>query len=307
VLVFNAAVFKPGDVPGFEKYNNAFAFMVQLVHPNLKSFVVHVRPHPQGSLGKEGECYSLYLAQILQRAHVQILTFATDGDRGHPAYQQALFSNYREVLEDGLQSICDHCFQAQADPIGGAARTIWWVADPFHCFKCQRCRLQGNLSLCPGEPVLNAALLNASLNLRQCLTDLRGASKMNDVFAIILFSVEDLLTLAMEEHLNVYGAYDLMPFVLWYAVISIEDLGRDLRFTLLAVAFHIFRNWLRITVEQTRGKNRNPKLPGAKFFAEVIDLIRDLNLIIFLSHTVRDYNELSLNHMRTHSVENLFG
>jgi hypothetical protein len=40
---------------------------------------------------------------------------------------------------------------------------------------------------------------------------------------------------------------------------------------------------------------------------EVIDLIRDLNSIIFLSHTVRDYSELSLNRIGTQPVENLFG
>jgi hypothetical protein len=42
----------------------------------------------------------------------------------------------------------------------------------------------------------------------------------------------------------------------------------------LAVAFYIFRNWLGIALEQTRGKIRNLKLPGAKFFVEVIELIR---------------------------------
>jgi hypothetical protein len=98
-----------------------------------------------------------------------------------------------------------------------------------------------------------------------------------------------------------------MPFVFWHAAISIEDLGRDLRLALLAVAFHIFRNWLRITLEQTRREIQNPKLPGAKFFVEVSYLIRYLNLIIFLSHTVRDYSELSLNRIGTHPVENLFG
>jgi hypothetical protein len=202
-LVFDAAVFKPSDVTGFGKCNHAFVFMVQPEYPNFKNFVVYVRPHPQGSLGKEDECYFLHLAQILQRSHIQILTFATDGDRGHLAYQQAVFSNYRKVLDNDLESICEHCFQAQADPIGGAVRTIWWVVDPLHCFKCQRCRLQGNLSLCPGGPVLDVALLNATLNLRHCLTDLRGANKMNDIFAIRLFSVDNLLTLVMKEHLNV--------------------------------------------------------------------------------------------------------
>jgi hypothetical protein len=48
-------------------------------------------------------------------------------------------------------------------------------------------------------------------------------------------------------------------------------------------------------------------LPGAKFFVEVIDLIRYLNLIIFLSRTVRDYSESSLNRTGRHPVENLFG
>jgi hypothetical protein len=40
---------------------------------------------------------------------------------------------------------------------------------------------------------------------------------------------------------------------------------------------------------------------------EVVDLIRCLNSIIFLSHTVRDYSELNLNRIETHPVENLFG
>jgi hypothetical protein len=77
---------------------------------------------------------------------------------------------------------------------------------------------------------------------------------MNDIFAIRLFSVENLLALVMEEHLHVYAAYYFMSFFLWYAAISTEDLGRDLQFALLAVAFHIFRNWRRIALEQTRGR-----------------------------------------------------
>jgi hypothetical protein len=112
----------------------------------------------------------------------------------------------------------------------------------LHCFKCQRCRLQGNLSLYPGGPVLNAALSNACLNLRHCLTDLRGANKINTIFTTRLFSVENLLTFVMQDDLNVYGADYLMPFVLWYAAISIKNLGRDLRFALLTVAFRIFQN-----------------------------------------------------------------
>jgi hypothetical protein len=61
------------------------------------------------------------------------------------------------------------------------------------------------------------------------------------------------LTLVIEEHPNVYGAYYLIPFVLWYAATSVEDLGRDLLLALV-MAFHIFRNWFRIALEQTRGK-----------------------------------------------------
>jgi hypothetical protein len=44
-------------------------------------------------------------------------------------------------------------------------------------------------------PVINAASINATLDLRQSLTNLTGAAKMHDVFTVQVFSLENLLAL----------------------------------------------------------------------------------------------------------------
>jgi hypothetical protein len=103
---------------------------------------------------------------------------------------------------------------------------------------------------------------------------------MNAIFAIRLFSVKNLPILANEVRLNVDGMYYPMSYVLWYATISVDDFDRSQRLVLLAMTFYILQSWLRIVFWQTYGKLQNVKLPGAKYFAELVDVIRYSNSVI---------------------------
>jgi hypothetical protein len=139
--------------------------------------------------------------------------------------------------------------------------------------------------------------LNTTLRLREPLKDLSRGGKRNDIFAVQLFTVENMLQLLRAG--DVDGGYDLTPFVTWYAAISTPDLHGSLRIDLLTISFTVFRDWFRIAHTE-----RNSIRCG-KFFTERVDLVRYLNTILFLRLALENFPEIALNQLGTHPVENL--
>jgi hypothetical protein len=300
ILAGDAASFVPQKLREYEYRDSSahvHAFMVLPINPVLRSFVVHVLPHPNGSLSDRGEELYRSIVDILLELRVQIISIATDGDRGFCPYQASLFPKYEDLILGGwdIVACCAAAFEHETDK----TPQIWWIADCLHALKCQRCRLSNNLALSPTMPPINAASLNATLHLRYSLRNLGGAAKMNDIFAVQLFSVDNLIALLAKG--DVYGAYYLTPFVMWYAAISISELDVSLRFDLLAISFVVLRDWFR------QGFTEAGRIPDGKFFTEKIDLIRYLNTILFLHEALGSFPEIALNRIGTHPVENLFG
>jgi hypothetical protein len=299
ILAGDAAVFTPEVVANYPYHrpsNNVHLFMVLPLNPTFRSFVVHILPHPTGSLGQAGQdCYQK-IAASLSESGVQIISFASDGDRGHCPYQMALLAHYEALLwgGDDIVTCCATVFERDAPRI-----PIWWIADCLHALKCQRCRLANNLTLTAMMPVINAASVNAILHLRQSLTNLTGAAKMSDIFAVQVFSLENLSQLFRSG--CIAAGYYLAPFVMWYASISISSLHPSLRLDLLSISFTVFRDWF---IRMNRG-TRIP--PNSKFFTEKIDLVRYLNTILFLHQAIETFPEIALNRIGTHPVENIFG
>jgi hypothetical protein len=83
------------------------------------------------------------------------------------------------------------------------------------------------------ESMLNATLLIVSPNRQHALSDGHRTSQMNDICAIRSFAIEILLVLATKENLKIHGTCYLIPLVLWYVAISIDDMGQDLSLVLL--------------------------------------------------------------------------
>jgi hypothetical protein len=125
-------------------------------------------------------------------------------------------------------------------------------------------------------------------------------SKMNDVLAVEVFTFNNLSRL-LDDH-KFLEAYYLFPFVCWYAVISIEGLSWETRLNLLRCAFCVFVDWYKRSAQLKR-----EFLKDKKFFAEIPDIPRYLNTILFLSQVTRQKKPIAYNRIGTHPVENLFG
>jgi hypothetical protein len=224
--------------------------------------------------------------------NVNVMTYASDGDRGNLLAQKKIFELYRERLGDELEDICNHVFPTTEGP--------WWIADTLHVLKCQRSRLEQDLFLDPDLHYINAETMNESLGLEAPLKNFQRLSKMNDVLAVEVFTFGNLSVLLYENQF--LEAYYLFPFVCWYAVISIQGLTWETRLNLLKCAFYVFADWYE----------RSPRLPREflkenKFFVEIPDIPRYLNTIVFLFQVTRQEKPIAYNRIGTHPVENLFG
>jgi hypothetical protein len=291
ILGCDAANFSPTRLPT-GPVNHAYLFHVMPIRPDLVSLTARLMPHPSNSLGVTGKKFYDDICDILRQSNINILSYASDGDRGNLTDQGTLFEMYeKDVVGDKeISEICDKMF-----PIGHRA---WWVADVLHVLKCQRCRLNEDLYFAPNGEAINAETLNRVLKLRHSLSNLTGIAKMNDVLAVQLFTFENLMKLIDAGELN--GAYYLAPFVFWYGAISITNLSFELRLGMLRASFELFRNWYK---SYKRSKSH---LEG-RFFALENDLKRYMNTVLFLFHLTRARQPIAFNHIGTHPIENLFG
>jgi hypothetical protein len=130
----------------------------------MRSFLVHILPHPSGSLEESAAGLYRKIVDILSVSKVQIISIATDGEREYWPYQSQLIEKYRDLLlgKQEIVSCCAAAFQHETDEIS----LIWWIADCLHALKCQRCRLANDLALHSTMPSINAASLKATLRLR---------------------------------------------------------------------------------------------------------------------------------------------
>jgi hypothetical protein len=96
-------------------------------------------------------------------------------------------------------------------------------------------------SYAPPQASTVATSWNLTPNLKHSLTDWSDTSKMHDIFAVQLFSVDNLVTLCTtnESELNASEMEYMTPFVLWYAAVAIGDLTQEFRLTLLESAFRV--------------------------------------------------------------------
>jgi hypothetical protein len=293
VMGVDAASFAPTklEVDGpYAKY--CFLFLVMPIDPRLSSFTVHVLPHESGSLGKNGvDIYRATSAELLRQG-IRVLTYATDGDRANISEQKKLFTLYRERLHEPIEAICADVLESREEP--------FWIADTLHVLKCQRTRLEKELYLSQYTPSVNATKLNESLHLNMLLTNFQGISKMNDVLAVEVFSIDNLMILMTDG--KFLEAYYVLPFACWYTAISVRGLTWETRLNLLRIAFIVLAEWYHQYLQLPSEFVRNQK-----FFVEIQDLPRYLNTIIFLFHLTAKEQPIAYNRIGTHPIENLFG
>jgi hypothetical protein len=104
----------------------------------------------------------------------------------------------------------------------------------------------------------------------------------------------------------------MTAFTLWYCAIAVGHLSRESRLDLLRIVYWIFTNLTLVRISavvgflfrlQVFGIDEKPSV----FFVEIRDLVGSLNTIVFVSRVIREYDDVTLNRLGTHPVENLFG
>jgi regulator of replication initiation timing len=311
VLAFDAAVFKE-TIINENDCTNCIAFQILPIDPNISPLVIQLLPRPSGSLGENcpnNECKQII--EILSNCNVNVISVATDGDRSYLGYQTGLFPRYSALIcEHEVKSgACLDRISSQLFRSNVPNQCFWWISDILHVLKCQRCRLKDELFIKIGVS-FDSNSLKEVLMLKASLTKFKGATKMNDIYAVKLFSVESLVKLVSAG--RIAEADYLMPFVLWYAVVAISDLSRPTRLSLLSIVFRIFVKWslsridfygqtIRNRVKWTKGEKK------IKFAVIESDLVRYMNSVVFLYAVIKNYESVSLNRIGTHPLENYFG
>jgi hypothetical protein len=138
---------------------------------------------------------------------------------------------------------------------------------------------------------------------------------MNDIWAIELFSIENLIKLLECPEKSQDEIEYMAAFTLWYASIGIDGLTRHVRLSLLKISFLLLARWIRLyQTEQQMKRKKHLSLPNRqkwkpspyKFPVVLSDGMRYLNSIPFLYWIIRDYEDAALNRIGTHSVEHFF-
>jgi hypothetical protein len=293
VMGVDAASFAPTrlEIDGpYVKY--CFLFLIMPIDPTLSNFTVHLLPQESESLGQNDVDLYRELCAELIKGRIHVLTYATDGDRGNITEQKNLFLSYRDKLNQPIEAICADVFGDRDEP--------FWIADTLHVLKCQRTRLDKELYLSEEIPFINATKLNETLHLNVALTNFKGISKMNDVLAVEVFSMDNLMILLSEG--KFVESYYVLPFACWYTALSVRGLTWETRLNLFRISFVVFADWYHRYMQLPR-----EFLQSRKFFVEIQDLPRYLNTILFLFHLTGQERPIAFNRIGTHSIENLFG
>jgi hypothetical protein len=293
--------------------------MILPIAPSIPHLVIHLIKRDSGTLGvNEAPVVCRQVMKWLAKCSINVVSVASDGDRSYLRHQNEIFLRYSMMLGGSLDEICDYCRGSSFFcPDISPQSKFWWIGDLLHILKCQRCRLQNDLYLMPGE-VFNCVTLNKKLHLRHSLTDFKGVNKMNDVYAVELFSVKNLIILLQEKDCNLREIEYMTPFVLWYYAVSVTDLSRDTRLSLLKLVFRIFKKWSMQRFDENgvvkrmyvaKDEENTDSKTGRKkvFLAENQDLMRYLNTVILLYFVIKNCENVALNRIGTHPVENYFG
>jgi hypothetical protein len=118
---------------------------------------------------------------------------------------------------------------------------LLWTCDKLHCLKYQRSRLASNVGLAADSIITNALIMNSNPHVKFSLIDLRAFDKMNDVYAVDLFTFQNVNSLLNNE--DCANARYFLPFTCWCSAISIPGPSTQMRLALLEIAFVTLRDW----------------------------------------------------------------
>ncbi len=289
------------DQQGMVLYNNFFAFLLLPLQKQYPILLLHVSPSTDGHM-HEYEFEKLHaLRDAAAEVGLRICFAATDGETGTNQMhteQVDRFLGHADVPVEEVTSVIDN-------------NEIWFVSDIFHILKNARSRLINHpIAVNPldDEQLITAEDIEWRLHLGKALTDCNSESKMNDMFPMQLFRIQNAVSELDSD--NYHSGLYILCYALVLQSFCNEDLRTDERLMIIDLTFWLFYQ-LRLTIDQKLAPGVNQKWRnGAKAvtFADRQTFARILNTLLALRQQVAIYPDgFSTKRLSSHDCENLFG
>lgn len=290
-----------------EDHHNAMFIMYLMPHDNrFNNHAVHVIGYKHGSANEEVREQMKYVLQKLNE-RIDVPIVVTDGDHGYKHEQDKFFEHwYRKTgrsFDDFVNSI-----ETYDEPI--------YITDMIHFGKNRRTQLLNSIfTVSPSDPnaVPNLEEMKKTLNLGDTLFDTTDLGKMQDNYAIALFSMGVLKTLYQNWDFN--EAFYLLPVTLWFEAVRNEHLNRESRLQMLRISFKIFKKMidriksddLAAGVGNYDSLSRRKNIIDTKFGMPLEAIQRAASSVLVYYHELLQNENLNFSRLSTMSEEHFNG
>lgn len=278
--------------------SDAFVFQFHPINPELRSFIVHIKPATQGKATNEEVETLNKLSCLLRESGVNFLGYAMDGDTTYRKLHDLFYDEYNSLIRQnsGFTNFSKI-----------ASRLM--VSDPLHILKRARYRLLSSdvhVGLTNSSEVIDIERLQGLLNLPSKVFSNQRFTKMHDDLPISLFSFESLerLTACAPTYVSYF-----LPFCLLNIGLSEERLSLEERVNLFEVSFYysfVYREVVKNT-PSLLPEHKSVRSTHVRLFPDSLMLELSNTLASILS-IIYSYNgTIHLNRIGTNPLEHTFG
>jgi hypothetical protein len=286
-----------------ERCDTRYLFVVNLqpIAPIAKCFPLFVIRSNSG-IGDEALQKKITEVVTIAQGVIARVFIASDGDSSFNDRHHSFFDFWDELYRNfGLERVLEE-LKAYPEEIP--------LGDLLHLGKNFRTRFLLFLLTFMRElqqTTIDHDKIRAILGLGAPLTDLTPLGKMRDIYPLVLTRFENIV--ALIENGAIAEAVALLPLSVSFNAVRLETITRVTRTDLLRISFFIVRKLYEF--KQT-GLDTNPETTS-KAENRLITIftsqwcLRFMDTVLALIVAVEEYDEVALDRVSTHPLENFFG
>lgn len=272
------------DIEDDDLYNSIITYYIEPIEPHLPCFPIHVEIQQNGFFNEMIDSIKSEIIKRLQKLNIECIFSSTDGDKYYDPLHDAVFSEYKDLLERGepFENIVLVVHEHNAD-------NPWPLSDPFHSLKNVRVNVlftEIGVSLLEKFDPNELADFVKSMN---CLSDDSSNGSMKDSYPLQLFGFDAFI----DSKDNIQCHFLICPFYLYLESIRNCKLNKETRKKYLQTAF-IFMNYF---IHQ---------LGFIKTVGTRISIIRIMNTILGI-YACTERDAFNLANLGTHPLEFFYG
>ena len=276
------------------KIKNIFLIQLQPLYHIYKNMPFSIL---FSSSGQMNDSIKLKFEDVLThlRDRFNIVFKCSDGDQGTNEWHIQKFELVYKIMTLDLSEI-----------IKLISFNEWPISDFLHLIKNQRSRLFHNVSLTINSEIISLDVFHSYIPSKS-FSDKSSLSKFSDKLALFTFSIDNIQKLMnIKKHSCLYY---LLPFTLWGAAIRSQSLDLNSRKHLLEIAKFIFvKEYFYLEHKPPEFNENFTKDCERITFYQKNKLKRIINTLIGIYFALEFYpNNLALNRISTHPIENTFG